>query len=154
MDIYSKLTEIEMEFDNPITRYSEFTWVEPVMEPFYSTDVSIEELYSLAVDGYRQGMDEPPKHLKKIRALVRIRYLGKDAVHCHDSWSFQIWLLSNKYTQVTQDKMISSGSINIIFFGDNYNILKQFIKDKIRTYINDFDRIRSTVRENTVGRRS
>jgi hypothetical protein len=126
-DIYS-LYEKEVEIDHPITRYKEFVWRVPIMNPV-SPMPSLKDQYLDAVIGNNSIIDVP-RYFTRIRLKVRSRYLGQD-IHDHNNWSVQVWALANQYTQAPRDHLLGGLGFSILYKANSYDLWEQRIKDLI-----------------------
>lgn len=90
------------------TKYNEFTWLEPVLEPVQCTpSLSTQEKYSMAVDGYRESMAIPlTKCITRLKGKVRLRCTKAENGLWY-SWSIQFWLIPSKYSAVKEPKLVA-----------------------------------------------
>ena len=112
-------------------KYSEFTWLVPVMKPLFPDYRDLRDKYTDAVIGNSPSVVEEPKTEKHVRFKVRSRFLG-DKGTGHETWCIQLWLLANKYTMAKRDALVDTFEFSILYRGDSYNMYNRFIEDKLK----------------------
>lgn len=132
--MYADIVQKEYILETNSNKYSDFTWLEPVVRPVQYIPSTTQERYIDALIGNNKILPNTLETIKKIKILVRSRYTGKDE-HEQDNFNIQVWLMPGKYTISKKPRMIRSNTLTIIYRRDSQSVYNRYIEDMIKDVV-------------------